>query len=122
MTTIPAAFQKAIEAHEESERLAAHWERQRNIERAEILTRELRALELPVPDGLETPWVTIEGIEFTLTGTKNEGFTVQAHVYNSEGDLCWLTVYGLTRLGELVKQHYEVLGVIPPVPEKEVMA
>ena len=121
MTTIPAAFQKAIEAHEESERLSLHWERQRNIERAEILTRELRALELPVPDGLETPWVTIEGIEFTLTGSRTDGFDVQAHVYTEEGDLCWLRIYGLSRLGELLKQHYEVLGGIPSL-EKEVMA
>jgi len=114
MTIIPEVFQKAIEAHEETERERLYWERQRNIERAEILTRELHGLGLTVPDGLEAPWVIIEGIEFTLTGTRNDGFDVQAHVYNSEGDLCWLRVYGLSRLGEILKVHYEVVGFMPP--------
>jgi len=110
MTTIPEVFQKAIEAHEESEREREYWEREKKKKYVAKLTRELRALGLETPDGLEIPNVTIEDVEFMLTGNDENGYEVSAHVYTWEDSLVWRRIYGLARLGEVLKEHYAVLN------------
>src|SRR3990167_9465416 len=107
MITIPEIFQAAIASYEESERERLYWERERNLKRVSYLVRELKGLGLEVSGNFDFPVITIEGIEFMLTGNENDGFEVSAKVWTWEDGQVWLRIYGLARLGEVVKEHFE---------------
>ena len=111
MTTIPTVFQFAVASYELAEREREYWEREEQKKLAGKLARELKALGLEVPS-IVIPTVTIEGIEFMLTGNKTDGYDVSARLYTYEDGLVWLNIYDLERLGKVIQEHYQVLAAM----------
>lgn len=112
MNKIPAVFQKAVEAANSADQERKYWDRQHRQELADQLIRTLKGWGLEIPPGrlMIEPTITIEGIEFF--GRESDGFEVLAKCWTSEDGLIYCTIGSLERLGEVIREHYQVLAEI----------